>query len=218
MGAEPRDRHHPKRVTGIVRSTRPISPKYAKRLIPWIALVLAVLLSAPGLPAQSDTFTIGRDTGILLTFDPAVVYEVFGAALVDQLYDNLVVLELENGQIQPRGELAESWSISEDGRTWTFTLREGPTFPSGAPVDAEAVAFSFRRAVLLDQGPAWLIKQLGITPDNVDQTVEVLDTRRVRLTFDNAYAPNIILSILAFPLLGIVDPAVITEQEVDGDL
>src|SRR5690554_5880765 len=31
MGAEPRDRHHPKRVTGIVRSTRPISPKYASR-------------------------------------------------------------------------------------------------------------------------------------------------------------------------------------------
>lgn len=189
-----------------------------RRLVPFVALALAMLLAAPGLSAQRDTFTIGRETGILLTFDPAVVYEVFGAALVDQLYDNLVVLELEGGQIQPRGELAESWAISEDGRQWTFTLREGPVFPGGGPVDAEAVAFSFRRAVLLDQGPAWLIKQLGITPENVDQTVEVLDARRVRLTFDNAYAPNIILSILAFPLLGIVDPAVIAEREVDGDL
>ena len=67
-----------------------------RRLIPFVALVLAMLLAAPGLSAQRDTFTIGRETGILLTFDPAVVYEVFGAALVDQLYDNLVVLELED--------------------------------------------------------------------------------------------------------------------------
>jgi len=41
--------------------------------------------------------------------------------------------------------LAESWSMSKDGRTWDFVLRKGVTFHNGDPVTAEDVKFSFDR-------------------------------------------------------------------------
>src|SRR5947207_8672247 len=39
--------------------------------------------------------------------------------------------------------LAESWSVSRDGRTWEFVLRKGARFHNGDPVTAEDVKFSF---------------------------------------------------------------------------
>ncbi len=50
------------------------------------------------------------------------------------IYDNVVTLD-EDGEIAPY--LAESWEISEDGRTYTFRLREGVTFSDGSPWNAE---------------------------------------------------------------------------------
>src|SRR5690349_107009 len=41
--------------------------------------------------------------------------------------------------------LAESWSMSKDGRIWEFVLRKGPRFHNGEPVTAEDVKFSFER-------------------------------------------------------------------------
>src|SRR5207245_9144094 len=41
--------------------------------------------------------------------------------------------------------LAESWSMSKDGRVWEFVLRKGPRFHNGETVTAEAVKFSFER-------------------------------------------------------------------------
>src|SRR5437899_10871875 len=42
--------------------------------------------------------------------------------------------------------LAESWSMSKDGRTWEFVIRKGARFHTGDPVTAEAVKFSFARS------------------------------------------------------------------------
>jgi peptide/nickel transport system substrate-binding protein len=41
--------------------------------------------------------------------------------------------------------LAESWTMSKDGRTWEFVLRKGTRFHNGEPVTAEDVKFSFER-------------------------------------------------------------------------
>ncbi|MGD9712748.1 MAG: ABC transporter substrate-binding protein [Thermomicrobiales bacterium] len=52
------------------------------------------------------------------------------------LYDSLLI-DAPDGALQPN--LAESWEVSEDGTTVTFTLKEGGLFHSGAPLTAEAV-------------------------------------------------------------------------------
>jgi peptide/nickel transport system substrate-binding protein len=63
------------------------------------------------------------------------------------IYDGLTRFETEQGEELPTPlpGLAESWEISEDKMTWTFTLREGVTFHDGSPFNADAVIFQFNR-------------------------------------------------------------------------
>lgn len=61
-----------------------------------------------------------------------------------QMYDSLVWFN-DEGIIEPA--LAESWEVSEDGSEYTFHLREGVTFHNGEPFNADAVVFSWERAV-----------------------------------------------------------------------
>lgn len=60
------------------------------------------------------------------------------------VYESLVQFD---AQANLRGQLALGWGISEDGRTYTFYLREGVRFHDGTPCDAEAVRRSFLRAL-----------------------------------------------------------------------
>ena len=50
------------------------------------------------------------------------------------------------------------WDTSADGRTWTFHLVGNARFHNGDPVDAEAVRFSFERALKLNKGVSWMLK------------------------------------------------------------
>jgi peptide/nickel transport system substrate-binding protein len=59
------------------------------------------------------------------------------------LFEGLARVD-ESGRIQP--SLAESWSVSPDGLTYTFRLRSGVTFQDGAPFSSADVKFSFERA------------------------------------------------------------------------
>lgn len=58
------------------------------------------------------------------------------------IYDGLVEYG-EKGEILP--SLAESWDISEDGKVYTFHLRQGVKFSDGTEFNADAVKFSFER-------------------------------------------------------------------------
>jgi peptide/nickel transport system substrate-binding protein len=62
------------------------------------------------------------------------------AYLSYQVLDNLTSLD-ENHEVVPW--LATEWSVSEDGLTWTFTLKEGVEFTDGSPLTAEVVAYNF---------------------------------------------------------------------------
>ena len=67
------------------------------------------------------------------------------------------------------GDVAESWTVSDDGMTYTFKIKPGPKFASGNPITAEDVAYSLQRAVKLDKTPAFILTQFGLTEDNVDR-------------------------------------------------
>ena len=65
-----------------------------------------------------------------------------GYEAVFLLYNNLVTYD-EKLNVQP--DLAESWTVSPDGRRWTFKLRKGVKFHDGTPCNAEAVKFNILR-------------------------------------------------------------------------
>jgi len=60
------------------------------------------------------------------------------------IFDNLVI-QAEDGTIQPW--LATEWTVSEDGKSYIFQLREDVKFHDGTPFNAEAVKFSFDRII-----------------------------------------------------------------------
>ncbi|MGC1891981.1 MAG: ABC transporter substrate-binding protein, partial [Stellaceae bacterium] len=74
----------------------------------------------------------------------------------------MVLYALHDAMVKPMPDnvngpcLAQSWSMSEDGSSWDFVLRDGLKFHDGEPITAEDVKFSFERYRGANQG---LIKQ-----------------------------------------------------------
>ena len=176
-------------------------------------LAAALSLSvAPPAAAQKDTLVIGlRDEAASL--DPAKAYETTSYGILWQIYDNLVEPNKDNlAHIEP--ELAESWEISSDGKTWTFHLRTDIKFASGNPVNADAVVFSLRRAIQLKNASSWILLQLGLT----ETSVLKVDDATVQLILNNPYAPGMVLACLTPPIASIVDPQVVMAHEQNGDM
>src|SRR5512146_2263053 len=57
--------------------------------------------------------------------------------------------------------LATKWDISQDGKTYTFTIRQGVKFQDGTPMTPQDVAYSFWRGLIQDRagGPQWILLQ-----------------------------------------------------------
>ncbi|WP_210479242.1 ABC transporter substrate-binding protein [Naasia sp. SYSU D00948] len=112
-----------------------------------LALGLTSMIALSGCAAGSASSSSGErvEGGTIVYAHQQEPPCVFGgwieqAYLSYQVLDNLVSLD-EDGEVVPW--LAEEWSASEDGLTWTFTLQEGVQFTDGTPVDAEAIAYNF---------------------------------------------------------------------------
>jgi peptide/nickel transport system substrate-binding protein len=100
--------------------------------------------------------------------------------------------------------LAESWNVSSDGRVYTFKLRHGIKFQNGNPFNAEAVRYSYNRAINMGFAPGWL---LGLCGMNLNST-KVIDDYTVQITVNN---PNPFL-LTALSYVGIVDPVYVEEH------
>jgi peptide/nickel transport system substrate-binding protein len=114
-----------------------------------LALVAAAAVSAlalTGCAGVAPTSSGERVEGGTIVYahqqEPACVFGgwIEQAYLSYQVLDNLVSLD-EDHQVVPW--LAESWEESEDGLSWTFTLKDGVEFTDGTPVNAEAIAYNF---------------------------------------------------------------------------
>lgn len=109
-------------------------------------LVLPIVLLS--IPVQADshsnggTFIFGRG-GDSVGLDPALEEDGESFKVCDNIYDTLIQYKDGSTDIEPG--LATSWESSEDGLTWTFSLRKGVTFHDGTPFNAEAVLFSLNR-------------------------------------------------------------------------
>src|SRR5690606_25223554 len=116
--------------------------------------------------------------------------------------DGLVELDPTTGEMVPG--LSDSWSVADDGVTYTFHIRPGVTFASGNPVRAEDAAFSLQRAIKLDKTPAFILGQFGWTPDNVEQMV-MADGENVIIKTDKPYAPTFLYNCMTSGVASIVD-------------
>ena len=108
-----------------------------------LAIAALAISSAPAV-AQQSALKMG------LVLEPPTLDPTAGAAAaIDEIvYANVfegLTRYAEDGTIRPG--LAASWTISEDGLTYTFALQEGVSFHDGARFEAADVVFSFQRAV-----------------------------------------------------------------------
>ncbi|MFW5832541.1 MAG: ABC transporter substrate-binding protein [Pseudomonadota bacterium] len=182
------------------------------------AVLATALATTPAAIAQTpdDALVMAWRFDDIISLDPAEMYEISTFEVAANTYDTLVSYDLDDTSvIRPR--LAESWTVSEDGRTFTFTLREGVTFHSGNPLTAEDVVYSFARLAAMDKGPAFLIHDLGITPDNHAEVLAAPDARTFTMTLDQAYAPSFVLNVIGGKNFSIVDSRLLQENEVEGD-
>ena len=110
------------------------------------------------------------------------------------------------------GGVAESWTVSDDGLTYTFKLKPDLTFASGNPITAEDVAWSFERAVKLNKSPAFILQQFGLNGDNVTEKAKAADPSTFVFTVDKAYAPSFVLNCLTATVAAVVDSKLVKEH------
>jgi oligopeptide transport system substrate-binding protein len=106
------------------------------------AILLALNSSLPARPASAAEPALRYVGGEPATLDPAFIGSAGDVQFLLQLYAGLTRLD-EDGK--PYASLAESWSVSDDGRTYTFRMRSGLTFSDGTPLDATDVRRSWLR-------------------------------------------------------------------------
>jgi peptide/nickel transport system substrate-binding protein len=183
------------------------------RLLTSSAAMALLLAAAPQAFAATpaDTLVEGFAFDDIISLDPGEAFELSTAEITANTYSKLVGLDPSDTS-KVVGELAESWTISEDGMTYTFKLKSGLKFASGNPITAEDVAYSFERAVKLDKSPAFLLTQFGLSGDNITEKAKAADEGTFVLTVDKPYAPTFVLNVLTSTVASVVDKKVVVEN------
>jgi peptide/nickel transport system substrate-binding protein len=163
----------------------------------------------------ADTLVVADAIDDIVSIDPAEAFEFSGVDLNNNLYDTLIELDpAKPGDLLPG--LAESWSVAEDGVTYSFKIKSGITFSTGNPLTAEVAANSLRRVVKMDKTPAFILTQFGFTPENVDEKISFEGDTVIFVT-NQVYAPTFVYNCLTAGVANIVDYTEVMSHEVDGD-
>jgi peptide/nickel transport system substrate-binding protein len=168
---------------------------------------LSLLLASPALAQTPPNVAIVGQIAEPKSLDPAAVTAVNDFRILVNVYDGLT--RYRDGTLEVEPALAESWEISDDGKTYTFKLRSGVTFHDGSDFNAEAVKFNFDRMLkedhpFHDTGPFPLAFFFSAVEE-----VNVIDDMTVEFKLNAPYAP--FLSNLAYPTGLIVSPAAVEE-------
>ncbi|MGZ9718964.1 ABC transporter substrate-binding protein [Rhizobium miluonense] len=177
------------------------------------AALSLLLIAAPNAYAATpkDTLVEGFSFDDILSVDPAEAYELSAGEVLGNTYSPLVRLDISDTS-KIKGDLAESWSVSDDHLTYTFKLKPGLKFASGNPITAEDVAWSFERVVKLNKSPAFIFTQFGLTGDNVTEKAKATDANTFVFTVDKPYAPSFVLNCLSSNVGGIVDKRLVLQH------
>jgi len=181
-----------------------MKPTIARRTVLAASLAAATSLVLP-LTAQAQALKGGRLRVAILAdmvnFDPAQ-FSSQNFPLIKSLYDSLIEYTPE-GQAVP--SLASAWSVGAGNNSVTVTLRRDVTFHSGAPLNAEAVSATLKKAADPKAG-----KNLFATMATVKDWT-VVDPFTIRLNFSSPMPDKQITDLLQF--ISPIDPAGIADVE-----
>lgn len=165
-----------------------------------VAGAAALVLLMGGAAAQNEQSTLV----VAVPSDPTNLEpgtnraEPIGSEVILNVFDTLVAwTPPEFAALE--GRLAESWTVSEDGKTFDFKLREGVTFHDGTSFNADAAKFSFERTNEIN---SYVKATFGLI-----ESIEALSDTDLRITLSDPYPA--FLSILAQPQAAIVSPAAV---------
>src|SRR3989442_2677142 len=168
-------------------------------------LILGAAVVAAWASVSSPQFGSGRKevrvgaVGIPSTLDPAAALDGAAALIARQVFDTLVSWQEGSADIEPA--LATRWTVSRDGLTWSFTLRDNVRFHDGTALTAGEVAASFDHHLKDTQRTPVVWTALLRGAPGVVEEVRAADARTVQFVLVQPYAP--LLTVLAHPGFGI---------------
>lgn len=137
------------------------------------AMLIALLGSIFAAQAQDEQVIVIGHSEVTESYDIAHAFNPTSGIVHRATYDTLVTFPAgDASSIEPN--LATEWSVSEDGLTWTFNLRDDVTFANGDSLSADDVVFSFTRLQNVQSNPSFLA-------DNI-MAVEAVDDLTVQIT------------------------------------
>jgi len=156
-----------------------------------LAAIMAGLTLSASYAEAAGVLTIGRREDST-TFDPIKTAQNIDNWVFSNVYDVLVRVDKTGTKLEPG--LAESWTTSDDGLTYTFKLRDAK-FSDGSPLTAEDAAYSLLR-IRDDAGSLW-----GDSYKVIDTAVAT-DAHTLTIKLKNPSAP--FLSTLALPNASVI--------------
>ena len=163
-----------------------------------------------------DTVVMAKAIDDIISMDPAESFEFSGSEALGNIYDKLLTFNVKNVS-EIRGQLAQTWSVADDGKTYTFKLRPDAKFHSGAPVTAADAAYSLQRAVILNKSPGFILAQFGFTKDNVKDKIRAADAQTLVIGTDKAVAPTFFYYCLTATVASVVEMKVVAAHDKNGD-
>ena len=138
--------------------------------------LVAAALTAIALPAAAQEILRVPYITDIGSFDPDNAFEVGALSAINNVYEGLV--EYAPGTTDIVGLLAEDFSVSDDGLTYTFDIVDGATFHDGTPVNAQAVLTALDRRgsdkMMLNYF-LWNVTSITAPDDDTEVEVVLLD-------------------------------------------
>lgn len=160
-----------------------------------LLLALSLLACAPQQTARSTSVVYGS-TFEPNTLNPITAPDIVSRSMIEMIFDGLVCAD---DQMQIHGELATDWSVSPDGKVWTFHLRRGVKWHDGRDFTADDVKFTYDTVIDPNTKPT------VAKSDYADlRQVEVVDPYTVRFHLSKpnaAFLSRLVLGIAPKHLL-----------------
>ncbi|NLG65386.1 MAG: ABC transporter substrate-binding protein [Actinobacteria bacterium] len=182
--------------------TRSSAPR---RTLQTLALAATLLLGGAAAAQNSGGTLVAAWAQEPVGFDPHITSAMSSYQILTNVIDNLVTLDAQQNIVP---ELAESWTVSDDGLTMTFDLRDGVAFSNGTPLVAGHFKTVFDRLLDPDTGSGNAWRMAGV------ESVEAPDDSTVVLNL-SAPTPGLLGHLAVSKALGVFDPVSVEDGTIN---